>query len=382
MKRNLALLTIIQSTFKFMSNSTCFYWAIYFAQIGLSGSQIGILFSATMLTGLLVTFPIGLINDRFPSKKILQLGLIILMLHTLGLSFTQSCPLKFIIFFIGGLGARFHNISIDSLFYKTAGKEKPTTRIKTYVGFFLLSAGFGAFFSGNLLEYIDFQKYLLIVTGLTGVLILISTKLPNTETFHFDLKSYKQDIAKPHILLFMAIIFSFAIHMGSELTSYGPFLRDTLGLSFRQMGFYIGTAIMFMFLTVRLANKAIEKGTSMRKIVTTGLLMSGLGYLVMLNHNIPISYIGRVIHESGDALMFVFLYAGVSEFFKKDRVGGNSGLITLTQTSAIALSSLIFAPLGEAFGHQVPIIIGAITTLLAIILLKFYERAYLANNKS
>ncbi len=382
MKKNLALLTTIQSIFKFMSNSMSFYWAIYFAQIGLSGSQIGVLFSTTMITGLLITFPIGLINDRFSSKRILQLGLIILALHEIGLSITQSFPIIFVLFFIGGFGARFHNISIDSLFYKTAGDEKPTTRIKTYVGFFLLSAGFGALFSGNLLEYIDFQKYLMIMAGLTGLLVLISSKLPATDTFHFDLKIYKQDISKPHILLFMAIIFSFAIHMGSELTSYGPFLRDTLGLSFRQMGFYIGTSIMFMFLTVRVANRAIEKGASMRKIVTLGLLMSGIGYIIMLSHQIPISYIGRVIHESGDALMFVFLYAGVSNFFKKDRVGGNSGLITLTQTSAIAISSLIFAPLGAAFGHQLPIMIGAITTLLAIILLKFYERAYLANNKS
>ncbi|OGJ52800.1 hypothetical protein A2448_00675 [Candidatus Peregrinibacteria bacterium RIFOXYC2_FULL_41_22] len=71
--------------------------------------------------------------------------------------------------------------------------------------------------------------------------------------------------------------------------------------------------------------------------------------------------------------MFVFLYTGVSELFKKERIGGNSGLITLTQTSAIALSSFVFGPIGSSFGDEIPIIISSVTTLLALLLLKEYE---------
>jgi len=219
----------------------------------------------------------------------------------------------------------------------------------------------------------DFQKYLIVICGMLVTLLILSTFLPNTETWKFDTKTYGKDICRPHVLLFMAIIFSFAIHMGSEFTSYGPFLKEVLGLSFPQMGLYIGSAIVFMFISVRIANRMIENGVKMRKIVTIGLLMSAVGYLVMLYPLVAISFIGRAVHEAGDAFMFVFLYTGVSQFFKKERIGGNSGLITLTQTSAMALSSFVFGPLGEAYGHQIPIIIGAITTLLAIILLKAYE---------
>jgi len=353
-----------------------FYWAIYFTSIDLSGTQIGLMFTAVTITGLIITLPVGISNDRLPSKRILQIGLLLVLIEMFGLSQTQSFPFMLGLFLIGGFGAKLYNVSIDSLFYKTTGKEKPSHRIKTYVSYYLLGAGLGAIFSGNLLEYIDFQKYLLVVCGLIIILLGISTFLPRTETFKFDVKSYRKDITKPHVLLFIAIIFCFAIHMGSELTSYGPFLKDNLGLTFSQMGVYIGLAIAFMFVSVRIANRLMEKGVKIRNIVIAGLLLSGIGYLVMLYPNVWISFAGRVVHEAGDAFMFVFLYTGVSQFFKKERVGGNSGLITMTQTSAIALSSLIFAPLGEAFGHQLPIIISAITTLLAIILLREYEIHY------
>ena len=354
-------------------NSLGFYWAIYFASIGFSGTQIGLIFTIVMITGLFITLPTGLINDRITSKRIIQIGLILVMIEMFLLSQTQSFPLMLLLFFIGGLGSNLHNISIDSLFYKTSGKKNSSHNIKTYISYYLLGAGLGAIFSGNLLGYINFQKYLLIVFGLVVVLLILSAFLPGTETFKFDVRDYKKDIWKPHVLLFIAIIFCFAIHMGSEFTSYGPFLKENLGLTFPQMGLYIGGAIVFMFISVRIANRMIEKGIKMRTIITIGLLASGLGYLIMLYPIIPISFIGRVIHEAGDAFMFVFLYTGVSQFFKTERIGGNSGLITLTQTSAMAASALVFGPLGSAYGQQVPIAISAITTLLALILLKEYE---------
>ncbi|HAU39406.1 MAG: major facilitator superfamily protein [Candidatus Peregrinibacteria bacterium GW2011_GWF2_43_17] len=372
-KKNLTLLTLIHSFQRFATNSLGFFWAIYFTQIGLSGTQSGILFMTLTVTGVLITLPGGLLNDRIPSKRIIQLGLILMIIEFLTLSQTQYFPFILAMFFIGGIGTNLYNISMDSLFYKTSQGEPPSKRIKTYVGFYLLGAGIGVLFSGNILEYIDFQKYLIVTAGLVSILLILSLLLPSTETFKFEIESYKKDIKKPHVLLFIAIIFSFAIHMGSEFTSYGPFLKETLGLTFSQMGAYMGTAIICMFATVRLTNRALEKGTGIKTIITLGLLCSGIGYLIMLIPIIPISLVGRIIHEGGDAMMFVFLYTGVLEFFKKERIGGNSGLITLTQTSAIALSSLVFGPLGSSFGNQIPIIIGAITTLLAIILLKEYE---------
>lgn len=329
---------------------------------------------------MLFTLPTGLTNDRIPSKRIIQLGLVLLIIEFIGLSTTQYFPAVILLMLMGSTGGHMFTVSMDSLFYKTAGKQSPIYRIKTYVGFALLASGLGVFFGGNILGYLDFQKYLLVVAGLLTLLLIGSTLLPKTDTFKFDILNYKQDIFKPHILLFISIIFCFAIHMGSELTSYGPFLRENLGLSFPQMGLYMGAAIATMFISIRISAKAVEKGVKMQKIVTLGLLTSGIGYLIMLNSFIPISFAGRVIHEAGDAMMFVFLYMGVSEFFKKERVGGNSGLITFTQMSGILTGSLIFGPVGAAYGYQVPIIISSITTLLALLLLKEYEKHYINRN--
>lgn len=373
MKKSLGLLTSMMSSFKFIMNSMSFFWAIYYISLGFSGLQIGILFATTTITSLLLTIPTGITNDRVTPKRLIQFGTIILITEFILLSYTQNFYHILALILIGSFGAQIFMVSVDSLFYKTSGDQKPINRIKTYVSFYLLAAGLGVAFGGQLLGDIEFQKYFLIIAGLFGLILGMSFFLPKTDTIKLDIGSYKTDIFKPHILLFIAIIFSFAIHMGSELTSYGPFLKDNLGLTFPQMGLYMGVAIMCMFLSVRLTARALDNGASIRKIVTIGLLASGIGYLVMLHQYIPISFLGRLLHEAGDAMMFVFLYAGVAQFFKKERIGGNSGLITFTQSSGIFISSLIFAPLGENFGHEVPIIISGVTTLLAILLLKEYE---------
>ena len=48
-----------------------------------------------------------------------------------------------------------------------------------------------------------------------------------------------------------------------------------------------------------------------------------------------------------------------------DRIGGNASLISLTTTLGVFAGSLIFGPLGAAYGYQVPLIIsGAISLAL------------------
>ena len=361
------------SSYKFILNSLTFFIAIYYSSIGFSGLQIGTLIAITTISSLLFTIPTGITNDRITSKKLIQFGTLLLIAEFILLSVTQNFYHILILVLIGSFGAQLFVVSIDSLFYKTTGDQKPIKRIKTYVSFYLLAAGLGVFTGGQLLGSIDFQKLFLIIAGLFTLVLIASTFLPKTEIIKLDLTNYKSDILKPHVLLFIAIIFSFALHMGSEFTSYGPFLKENLGLSFQQMGIYMGIAIMCMFITVRVTATAIEKGTNIRKIVTLGLLASGLGYIIMIYPNIGISFLGRVVHEAGDAMMFVFLYSGVAQFFKKSRIGGNSSLITFSQMSGIFVGSLIFAPLGEKFGHELPILISGITTLLAILLLKTYE---------
>ncbi|MFA6528873.1 MAG: MFS transporter [Candidatus Gracilibacteria bacterium] len=356
--------------------------AIYLAQIGLSGTQIGMIFAARTITSLLFTLPSGLGNDRFQSKTILQVGLILTIINYLVLAKTQSFPLLLIAFFIGGIGMNMSGISLDSIFYKTTGEKNKLKSVKEYVSTFLLFCGLGVLFSGNILAYIDFPKYLLICCGILTLITFGSIFLQKTGKFTLEIDDYKKDISQPLVLIFMGIIFLFAIHMGAELTSYSPFLKETLHLSLRQIGFYIGTATSLMFIWTKLAAKAIEKGINIKKIVATSLILSTVGFLIMLTPIIWVSFTGRIIHEAGDAGMFVFIYAGVSKFFEQKTIGGLSSLIQLIQATAIFAGSLAFGPLGSKFGHQVPIVISSITTLLALFLLEAYEKQYKKRKES
>ena len=46
-----------------------------------------------------------------------------------------------------------------------------------------------------------------------------------------------------------------------------------------------------------------------------------------------------------------------------DRIGGNAGFISLITTLGVLAGSLIFGPLGAAYGYQVPLIASGVISL-------------------
>lgn len=71
------------------------------------------------------------------------------------------------------------------------------------------------------------------------------------------------------------------------------------------------------------------------------------------------------MHGFGDGLIFIEIYTTISRLFHVDRVGGNSSLISLTTTLGTFAGSLLFGPIGAAWGYHLPLIIsGAISLAL------------------
>ena len=56
---------------------TFFYFPIYLNDNGFSGFQIGILMSIFSITGLIILFPAGILNDRFLSRSLLFISFLI-----------------------------------------------------------------------------------------------------------------------------------------------------------------------------------------------------------------------------------------------------------------------------------------------------------------
>lgn len=360
-------LSIFNSINKMLIISLSFFLGVYFNNIGFSGSQIGIIFATGILASILTILPSGISNDRIKSKYLILIALVLLGSMYLGISSTKNFLLILSFYFLGGIGTTLYNSSSDSLFYKSTNKKQVPEKIGIFQGLNYLMIGLGMIIGGYALENSMPFEELFKIFGIIFLITAIFSQivLPKNNTSNFELLNYKKDIFQPKVLIFLLIVFLFAIHFGAENTTYGLFLKKTLNLTKFQMGLYMGTAIIIMAFSVQIIAKIAYKYKT-EKILLYGLFLSGIGHILMTINNPIVSLLFRIIHEIGDSAMFFFMSYGITKLFDLNRIGGNAGIFAFTSTLGAALGAIIFGPLGASKGYNIPLIISGITTLIAL----------------
>jgi len=352
-----------------------FFWAIFYNSIGFTGGQIGIILASSTVVGLLTLIPSGFFNDRIRSKNLVSIALLMIATQYIGISQNHEFPVVLMFALIGGFGYNLYLTSADSIFYKTIGQTKERAKsIGIYQGINYLSLGLGMMASGYVLSTnIPFEN-LIFYFGL-GFLVLavVSRILPSTITTKFNLLNYKKDLFNSRILIFLIVIFMFAIHFGAEQTSYGLFLEKYLGLTGLQIGLYMGTAVFLMGIWSVIFARLLKK-IQARSLLYTGLIASSLGHLLMVNSDPVYSFIFRVFHEAGDAAMFVFFAYGISTMFDTKRIGGNNSIFLLFITLGGTLGALIFGPMGEKYGYDVPFTVTGYVLFTALLIAIIFHK--------
>ncbi len=340
--------------------------------LGFSGRQIGLLYAFFSLTSIFTSFPFGLASDRIPARN-----LVVLALFFMGVSLLSQSILRSFILFLGayliyGLGLNLFRVSLDALLLKSL----PRKVAKTY-GLFngarMLGFTIGGLLGGILLQRYDFVSTLRTVGCFYFLLTIIWFLLPSTITARFRVKTYWHDFRDPKVFLFAIWLYLFYLHWGAEFTSYGLFLREDLGLSLIGMGLYMSAEFFVVGLASVTGGLLLDKGKDLYRMAALGLLCSGLGHMGMVIKYIPVSLAFRLLHGFGDGTIMVLSYVGIAKLFRIERIGGNSGLITLAIMLGNFTGALIFGPLGAKMGYGVPLFVsGAIT--LALIPVVFLPR--------
>ena len=363
----------LNAVIKGLLHATLFFIGIHLKTIGFSGTEIGLIFMIYSITGILSILPSGFSNDLFKSKHMITIGLFLLATQYIGMANSKTFPIIAGFFFIGSLGKTLYSNSIDSLFLKTTEKEHTRRKINIFLSLNYILIGLGMITAGYFLNTdIHFAKIFTIIGISFGILAIISQLiLPKNTTNPFEILHYKKDIFRKDVLFFLFILFLFSVHYGSEETSYGLFLKNVLQLDKFESGLYMGTSIITMAITVTFIRKLL-KIVEIKNILLIGTFLSGVGLILMTIPNTAISLLFRIIHETGDATMFFFLYYGLSKLFDLERMGGNTGIVTFVIIIGSSLSNLLFGVVGSKFGYNMPFFIGGSMSVLAFLFsLKF-----------
>ncbi len=363
----------------FAASMVGFFFPIFFRdQLGLSGAQIGMLYAAGSATAFLIILPIGFINDRIQSRRLVSASLLLMFIaYTLlpsAKTFWQVMPM-FVLLTFGGI---LLVVSMESLLHKARITENKGVYYGGYNALKEVGIGAGMILGGILLSRLSFGSVFQINSILYSFLFLLTFLLPSVQLGEVTMAHYKKDIFHPSVLVFLFILFIFALHFGAELTAYSLFLQENLGLAREHMGLYMACELGAMVVTSVIVGRLIDKKhISVPWLFYCGMLISGLTQIAMTVPDLFSSVVARTIHGVGDGLMIAFLFLGVSQFFEKERIGGNNGIASFTIKLGIICGALFFGPLGEAVGYHMPFIVsGGLEVLGLLIFLMFLRKKF------
>lgn len=348
---------------------TFLFIPLFFFDLGFSGLQIGVLMSSITVVAIFSTFPIGVINDKFSIKYVTVLGMLFESVMFFGLYMFTDFLTILVFFILGALGGNMIETSIRGLTFKVTESGCKGKRLGRFQAVASGGSGIGVLIGGLLLFTFKFSGVLLMSAITFLVLAVFSLLITEVKKVSFPMRDYKSIIMKRETVLFLLPLFVFGFHWGAENTSYALFLREGLGLGFAGSGIYMSIPIIVLSLTALKVGSFIDRKGGNRKIFFIGMMISGIGHVLMTTQIIPLSFIFRLIHEIGDGLTFVSYYVGFSNIFKTERISGEASIATSIMMMGAAVGSLIFGPMGHAYGFSWPLIIsGALSIVIVFIL--------------
>jgi MFS family permease len=327
-----------------------------------SGGQIGLLYAVLSLNAILVAFPVGVTGDRYAARILTRLGLAGTALSLWGLAAVQQFWPFLALYWAFGLSLQLFRQSLDILLFK----EKRADAARHFGEFNAMRMGgmtAGVLVGGLLFYSLDFPLTLRLF-GVGLVLLLIGAgRLPLTRGVRTPLGEYRRDFLTGPVLFFATWLFLFTLHWGAEATSLALFLQQNLGLDPRGVGLYMAGEFGVVALTAYLYGRFWAGRLKPLTFLCLALIASGTGHILMTYPSLPWSFAWRAVHGFGDGLIIMETYTTILRLFHVDRIGGNSSLISLATTLGVFTGSLVFGPLGAAYGYGTPLITSGIISL-------------------
>jgi MFS family permease len=347
--------------------TVAFLAPLQFLKLGFDGVAIGVIVALFASAPIVFSFPTGWMNDRVSMKKVIIGGLAAMSLAIVAVGFVRSVVPMAAVFLLLGVANSALNVSINSLYYKDGTESDSNRKYGRFIGWLSLGPPAGLVLGSVLAQMAGFRTLLWSLAGLTALATLAARGFGAEKFAAVTVRQYQFTIFNKRTLLFSAFLVLLALHWGTEITVYGPFLRSRFGLSDSGVALYMAGAYLALALAAFLVGRMKDDPGRNRRLFLLGMVLSGAGLILMTVGDVRWSFLFRFIHEGGDGLMGVFVVLTISRLFEKKTIGGSAGILNALQTSGHMAGSLAFSWLGFRAGLQVPMIVaGAILLANAV----------------
>ena len=343
--------------------TVAFLAPLRFIELGFDGVGIGVIVALFASAPIVFSFPTGWLNDRLSMKRVILGGLLSMSLAIAAAGFVRSAAPMAAVFLLLGVANSAINVSINSLYYKDATEPDSNRKYGNFIGWLSLGPPAGLLLGSVLTRVAGFRTLLWAMAGLTALATLAIGGFGEEKFTAVTIREYRFTIFNKRTLLFSAFLVLLALHWGTEITVYGPFLRSRFGLSDSGVALYMSGAYLALALAAFLVARLKDDPGRNRRLFLLGMVLSGAGLILMTVGDLRLSFLFRFIHEGGDGLMGAFVVLTISRLFEKKTIGGSAGIVTALQTSGHMAGSLAFSWLGFRAGLQVPMIVAGVILL-------------------
>jgi len=341
--------------------TVAFLAPLRFLELGFGGAAIGLIVALFASAPILFSFPTGWLNDRVSIKAVIGGSLLTMSALFVAMTLVRSVAPMAAVFLLLGVANSAFNVSINSLYFKDGTEQDPNRKYGRYVGWLSLGPPTGLLLGSFVARIAGFRTLLGIMAALTVLAAAAVRGLGEERFAAVSIRDYRFSVFNKRTLLFSAFLVLLALHWGTELTVYGPFLRTRLGLTDSGVALYMAGAYVALASAAFLAGRLKFDPVRNRRLFLAGMTLSGLGLILMTVGDVRLSFAFRFIHEGGDGLMGAMAILTMSRLFEKKTIGGSAGILLALQTSGHIAGSLFFSWLGFRAGLQVPMIVaGAI----------------------
>lgn len=156
--------------------------------------------------------------------------------------------------------------------------------------------------------------------------------------------------------------------------SDGPFLIDSLGLGFAQLGTLIGL-YMLPGIVIALPGGMLAQRFGAERVVLSGLILMVLGGSLMGLNSVPLVFAGRLLSGLGAVFINVLMTKMVTDWFAGRDIVVAMAVFVSSWPLGIALGLWSFPPLAAAYGWASVMDVAAIVVAVGLVLVWLVYRA-------
>ncbi|MEA2643895.1 MAG: hypothetical protein QOG08_921 [Chloroflexota bacterium] len=350
---------------------------LYAHGLGADRFQVGALFSASTLAAALLSMPAGVLIDRFGTRTLLILALIIAAVSQVAMAFATTVAPLFVWQIVGGLAAGAQQAAL----FSAVSALVPSDRLGRAMGWltFSMQAGFfmGPSIAGLLLQWIDLRSDIAVTTAVLVFAIpgsIAASSAPQSgERFAF-MKPLRGLVTQrafgPVVVGLVATTLAFGT-VGAFLPIFG---KESLGLPNSQIGLMLAIQAVANGLARIPGGRLVDRAKRRWPIVFVGVLVWAAAATVL----------GHLSGFWAPVLLLVIatpfvatVYVAIATVFG-DMAAGSTRGVTMGAYGTVlflglAAGPLVFGPIVQAYGYAAGFTAcAAVALVLALVMAAFH----------